>query len=75
MFENQQRDDVEKFINTDADIRRLFYRHKELNSKLRDADIGVLAIDDTSLAGLKKEKLRAKDKLEKMWAHWEQSRH
>jgi uncharacterized protein YdcH (DUF465 family) len=75
MFENQQRDDVEKFINTDADTRRLFYRHQELDTKLHDANIGVLPIDDTSLAGLKKEKLRAKEKLEKMWAHWEQSRH
>ena len=34
MFENQQRDDVEKFIHADAEIRRLYFRHKELDSKL-----------------------------------------
>lgn len=75
MFENQQRDDVEKFISTDANTRRLFYRHQELDTKLHDANIGVLPIDDASLAGLKKEKLQAKEKLQRMWDTWQQSRH
>ena len=75
MFENQQRDDVEKFIHADAETRRLFYRHQELDTKLHDANIGCLALDDTSLAGLKKEKLLAKEKLQRMWDTWQKSRH
>jgi uncharacterized protein YdcH (DUF465 family) len=75
MFENQQCDDVEKFIHADADTRRLFYRHQELDTKLHDANTGCLAMDDRSLAGLKKEKLQAKEKLQRMWDSWQQSRH
>lgn len=75
MFENQQRDDVDKFIQADADTRRLFYRHQELDTKLHDANIGVLPIDDMTLAGLKKEKLQAKVKLERMWDSWHKSPH
>lgn len=75
MFENQQRDDVEKFIHANADTRRLFYRHQELDTKLHDANIGCLPIDDVSLAGLKREKLQAKEKLQRMWDSWRQSPH
>jgi len=75
MFENQQRDDVEQFIHADADTRRLFYRHQELDTKLHDANTGCLPMDDQSLAGLKKEKLQAKEKLQRMWDSWQQSRH
>ncbi len=69
MFENQQRDDVEALMKTDAEFRRLYQHHKHLDSKAHDADIGVLPIDDATLAGMKKEKLRAKTRLERMWAN------
>jgi len=75
MFENQQRDDVEQFIHSDADTRRLFYRHQELDTKLHDANIGRLPMDDQSLVAFKKEKLHAKEKLQRMWDSWQQSRH
>lgn len=68
MFENQQRDDVEALMKADAEFRRLYQHHRELDSKVRDADIGVLPIDDTTLASMKKEKLAAKTRLERMWA-------
>jgi len=68
MFENQQRDDVEALMKADAEFRRLYHRHQELDSKVHDADIGVLPIDDTTLASMKKEKLLAKAQLERMWA-------
>jgi uncharacterized protein len=67
MFENQQKDDVDALIKTDSEFRSLYQRHQELDSKLRDADLGVLPIDDTTLHNMKKEKLRAKDKLLNMW--------
>lgn len=67
MFENQQPDDVEALMKADAEFRRLYQHHKRLDSKLHDADIGVLPIDDVTLAGMKKEKLLAKSRLERMW--------
>ncbi len=68
MFENQRRDDVEALMKTDAVFRRLYQHHRHLDSKVRDADIGVLPIDDATLASMKKEKLQAKLRLERMWA-------
>jgi uncharacterized protein YdcH (DUF465 family) len=67
MFENLQREDVEALMKADAEFRRLYQHHKQLDSKVHDADIGVLPIDDVTLAGMKKEKLLAKARLERMW--------
>jgi uncharacterized protein YdcH (DUF465 family) len=67
MFENQQRDDVEALMKADAEFRRLYQYHRELDSKVHDAEIGVLPIDDMTLAGMKKEKLYAKERLQRMW--------
>lgn len=67
MFENQ-RDDVEALMKTDATFRRLFQHHRELDSKVHDAEIGVLPMDAATLANMKREKLQAKSQLERMWA-------
>ncbi|MDO1527618.1 YdcH family protein [Fulvimonas sp. R45] len=67
MFESQQRDDVEALMKADAEFRRLYQHHKELDSKVHDAEIGVLPIDDVTLVGMKKEKLLAKERLQRMW--------
>ncbi|TCV95779.1 uncharacterized protein YdcH (DUF465 family) [Luteibacter rhizovicinus] len=67
MFENQQRDDVEAFMKSDVDFRQLYYRHRELDSKVHDAEIGVLPVDDSSLKAMKTEKLQAKTRLQRMW--------
>ncbi len=68
MFENQQRDDVEALMKADAEFRRLYQRHRQLDSKVHDADIGVLPIDGVTLASMKREKLQAKTQLERMWS-------
>lgn len=68
MFENQQREDVEALMESDAEFRRLYQRHKQLDSKVHDADTRVLAIDSATVARMKKEKLVAKAQLERMWA-------
>ncbi|WP_458071323.1 YdcH family protein [Rhodanobacter sp. BL-MT-08] len=68
MFENQRRDDVEALLKKDAEFRRLYQHHQRLHSKVHDADIGVLPIDDATLSSMKKEKLQAKVRLERMWA-------
>jgi uncharacterized protein YdcH (DUF465 family) len=67
MFENQQREDVEAFMKADAEFRRLYQHHRELDSKVHDAEIGVLPIDEATLAGMKREKLYAKERLQRMW--------
>lgn len=67
MFEKQQKDEIEALMKSNAEFRSLYQRHQELDSKLRDADLGVLPMDDTTLHSLKKEKLWAKDRLTHMW--------
>ena len=68
MFENQLSADVEAYLKTDAEFRRLYQQHQQLDRKVHDADLGVLPIDDLSLQGMKREKLRVKKRLERMWA-------
>lgn len=70
MFENEQKD-VEVLIKSDAEFRSLYQRHKELDSKVRDAELGVLPMDDLTLHNMKKEKLRAKDKLTILWERYQ----
>lgn len=67
MFEDQQRDAVEAFMKSDVEFRRLYQKHKELDSKVHNAEIGVLPIDDVKLHVMKVEKLQAKDRLQRMW--------
>ena len=74
MFENQQ-NDVETLIKSDSEFRSLYQRHQELDSKVRDAELGVLPLDDTTLHNMKKEKLWAKDKLITMWERHRTSTH
>jgi uncharacterized protein len=74
MFENQQKD-VEVLIKSDSEFRSLYQRHRELDSKVRDAELGVLPLDDTTLHNMKKEKLWAKDKLTYMWERYRTSAH
>ncbi len=69
MFENQQKE-VEVLIKSDSEFRSLYQRHQELDGKVRDADLGVLPLDDTTLHNLKKEKLRTKDRLTHMWERY-----
>jgi len=45
MFENQQKD-VEILMKSDVEFRSLYQRHKELDGKVRDAELGVLPMDD-----------------------------
>jgi len=68
MFEGQSPADVEAFLKADAEFRQLYRRHQQLNSQVMDAELGVLPIDDVTLAKWKKEKLHAKDRLTRMFA-------
>ena len=68
MFEQHEREDVESLMHSNTEFRQLYHKHKELDSKVRDAELGVLPMDEVTLHNLKKEKLWAKDKLTNMWA-------
>jgi uncharacterized protein YdcH (DUF465 family) len=67
MFEALQNDQVEALMRSNLEFRSLYRRHQELDSKVRDAELGVLPLDDTTIHKMKKEKLWAKDRLTHMW--------
>jgi uncharacterized protein YdcH (DUF465 family) len=54
-------------MQSNAEFRSLYHRHKELDNKVRDAELGVLPLDDVTLHNMKKEKLHAKERLISMW--------
>lgn len=68
MFEGHTRAEFEDTIKANPEFRRLYHHHKELDKKVMDAELGVLPIDDVTLARMKREKLAAKDRLTRMYA-------
>jgi uncharacterized protein YdcH (DUF465 family) len=69
MFENENPDDVQAMMQRNDEFKRLYQRHKELDKQVLDAELGVRPLDDFTLQTLKKEKLRAKDRLTYLWEH------
>ena len=65
MFEYDQ-DIVEVLLNDNERFQALFSEHNSLKERVRDAELGVLPLDDVSLGTMKKEKLLAKDKMAAM---------
>ena len=63
MFEGQPQTEIEALIKADPEFKQLYQRHRELNKKVTDAELGVLPIDDTTLGQMKREKLAAKERL------------
>jgi uncharacterized protein YdcH (DUF465 family) len=48
MFEQNEKE-IEALMQNNTEFRTLYQRHKELDSKVRDAELGVLPIDDVTL--------------------------
>ncbi len=69
MFENQNADDVQAMMARSDEFRRLYQHHRELDRQVEEAEHGLNPIDDMTLHTLKKEKLRAKDRLTFLWEH------
>ena len=67
MFEGQSRDELDAILKTDIEFRQLYHRHRELDKQVLDAELGVLPLDDMTLAQMKREKLHAKDRLTHMF--------
>ena len=62
MFEYDQ-EIVDTLLNHDETFQQLYKQHSALKEKVRDAELGVLPLDDLTLGTMKKEKLLAKDKM------------
>ena len=67
MFEGQPQNELDALMKSDPEFRQLYHRHRELDKQVLDAELGVLPLDDTTLARMKKEKLNAKDRLTRMF--------
>lgn len=67
MFENESAAGVQALLDADAEFRRLYHQHRRLDRQLHDADIGVLPLDASARAGLKREKLQLKQRLQSLW--------
>jgi uncharacterized protein YdcH (DUF465 family) len=67
MFEGQPQMELDAILKANNEFRQLYYRHKELDKQVLDAELGVLPVDDTTLSQMKREKLAAKDRLTRMY--------
>jgi len=67
MFEGQPQAELDQLIKGNQEFKQLYQRHKELDKKVLDAELGVLPIDDTTLSQMKREKLAAKDRLTRLY--------
>lgn len=63
MFEGQPQTEIDALIKADPEFKQLYQRHRELDKKVMDAELGVLPIDDNLLGQMKREKLVAKQRL------------
>ncbi len=62
MFEQDQ-EIVESLLDKDRNFRRLYNKHCQLKSKVKEANEGFVGISDLDLEVLKKEKLLIKDRM------------
>ena len=53
MFEQAERADLESLMQGNTEFRQLYHKHKELDDKVRDAELGVLPMDVVTLHNLK----------------------
>jgi uncharacterized protein len=67
MFEEQPQQQIEALIRSNPEFRQLYQRHRDLDKRVMDAELGVLPIDDVTLSQMKREKLAAKDRLTRMY--------
>ncbi|HWI24700.1 MAG TPA: YdcH family protein [Lysobacter sp.] len=67
MFEGQPQAELDAIMKSNNEFKQLYQRHKELDRQVLDAELGVLPIDDVTLARMKREKLAAKDRLTRLY--------
>ena len=69
MFEYEQ-DIVEQLRSSNKQFEKLYNEHRKLKTKVRDAELGILPLDDYRLEVMKKEKLLMKDRMAAMIAQY-----
>lgn len=67
MFEEQPQQEIEALMRANPEFKQLYQRHRDLDKKVMDAELGVLPIDDATLGQMKREKLAAKDRLVRLY--------
>lgn len=67
MFEDQAQREVDSLMSSDREFRQLYQHHKKLDKKVMDAELGVLPMDPDTVTQWKREKLAAKDQLQRMY--------
>ncbi|GAB3048054.1 YdcH family protein [Stenotrophomonas tumulicola] len=67
MFEDQPQSEIEARRARDPEFRTLHDAHRKLNRQCMDAELGVLAVSDVTLGQMKREKLLAKQRLQRMF--------
>lgn len=67
MFEGQPQAELDALMQSHPEFRQLYQRHRDLDKRVLDAELGVLAVDDFTLTQMKREKLAAKDRLSDMY--------
>ncbi len=54
---------VQRLLDSNDDFRRLYEKHSELNSRVDQANAGVLVMDDMELENIKKQRLHLRDQM------------
>lgn len=67
MFEGQPQTEIDALMKRDPEFKQLYQRHRLLDKKCMQAELGVLPIDDMTLGQMKREKLAAKERLLRMY--------
>ncbi|MBB1087951.1 YdcH family protein [Lysobacter sp. SG-8] len=67
MFEEQPQPEIDAMMKANPEFKQLYQRHRLLDKKVNDAELGVLPIDDVTLGQMKREKLAAKDRLLRLY--------
>lgn len=67
MFEEQPQQEIEALMRANPEFKQLYQRHRDLDKKVMDAELGVLPMDDATLGQMKREKLAAKDRLVRLY--------
>ena len=63
MFEERSADELDSLLKSNPEFKQLYQRHKELDRRVMNAELGVNPVDDLTLTQMKREKLAAKDRL------------
>ncbi len=73
MFEFE-RDIVKALVDDNKQFEELYNKHHVLKEQVRDAELGVLPLNDAALGNMKKQKLLTKDRMAVMIADYKRAK-